>query len=98
TPPSTPLPYTTLFRSASVYSAAKAPFKDDDRRLRPKADGLVDMHHRPIHRVIAGLNLRIPAFARKTNGSKLQSLSNTAPAKLRRSEEHTSELQSLRHL
>src|SRR5258705_9503196 len=86
-PRSTLFPYTTLFRSYRPADPARAAALSDQPRAR--APGLAGRSWRDLLPVAAGVLGLLPGHVR-TAGVK--------PTGQPRSEEHTSELQSLRHL
>src|SRR5205814_8217448 len=97
TPPATEaplLPYTTLFRSD--LDGASQPAGDDLRSEREQAEQRERREQRTGGQEEA--EARLPPEEQEPGDGSRASASSWPPVRCSRSEEHTSELQSLRHL
>src|SRR5258705_6044537 len=92
-PRSTLFPYTTLFRSGYFPDALACHTSTSERRTgRPASSST-----RPTSTIFSPSGALLPHVVRSASLSLTKLLGNVGPA-ASRSEEHTSELQSLRHL
>src|SRR5205823_12649461 len=96
-PRSTLFPYTTLFRSAAHHPGGTRREPDESAGLRPGVHSHRPARSHHVFRGAAALTMR-GTFVLSVAVAQLATAQASGPASAPRSEEHTSELQSLAYL